>query len=121
MDTPPTATSSFAVPVSVCATPPTTTSASIVTVPVIQQQEGIYAYISIRGILSGDDCTVFGINLEEKLALQKRFTFSSIEICHGAVIKSNVFQVMNSLSKLGYKVVCSSGEKDTTWTMQREI
>lgn len=94
---------------------------TIVTVPVIQQPDGIYQYISIRGVLSGDDCAVFGLNLEECMALQKRFTFSSIEIMHGQVIKSNVFQVLNSLSKLGYKVVCSSGEKDIVWTMQREI
>lgn len=105
-------------PGNISCTPPT---ASIVTVPVIQQQEGTYAYISIRGLLSGDDCTVFGLSLEEKLALANRFTFSSIEICHGAVLKSNVFQVMNSLTKLGYKVVCSSGEKEIVWTLQREI
>lgn len=101
--------------------PPNSASTSIVTVPVVQQQDGIYAYIAIRGILSGDDCCVFGLSLEEQMALQKRFTYSSIEICHGAVIKSNVFQVMNSLSKLGYKVVSSCGEKETVWTMQREI
>lgn len=99
----------------------TPSSAAIVAVPVIQQQEGIYAYISIRGVLSGDDCSVFGLSLEESLALQKRFTYSSMEILHGNLIKSNVFQVMNSLSKLGYKVVCSSGEKEIVWTMQREI
>lgn len=102
----------------VSVTPP---AAAIVTVPVIQQQEGIYSYISIRGVPSGDDCSVFGLSLEESLALQKRFTFSSIEIMHGNMIKSNVFQVMNSVSKLGYKVVCSSGEKEIVWTMQREI
>lgn len=96
-------------------------TASIVTVPVIQQQEGIYAYISIRGVLSGEDCSVFGLSLEESLALQKRFTFSSMEMMHGHLIKSNVFQVLNSLSKLGYKVICSSGDKDIVWTMQREI
>lgn len=95
-------------------------AAAIVTVPVVQQ-EGIYTYISIRGVLSGDDCCVFGLSLEESLALQKRFTFSNMEILHGYLIKSNVFQVMNSLSKLGYKVVCSSGEKEIVWTMQREI
>lgn len=105
-------------PPNISCTPP---SASIVAVPVIQQQEGIYAYISIRGVPSGDDCTVFGVSLEERLALQNRFTFSTLEILHGAMIKSNVFQVMNSLTKLGYKVVCSSGEKEIVWTLQREI
>lgn len=101
-------------------TPPNPSSTSIVTVPVVQQ-DGIYAYIAVRGILSDNDCCVFGLSLEEQMALQKRFTYSSIEICHGAVIKSNVMQVMNSLSKLGYKVVSSCGEKETVWTMQREI
>lgn len=96
-------------------------STNIVAVPVIHQQDCIYAYICIRGILSGDDCAVFGLSNEETAAIQKRFAISSIEICHGVMIKSNVFQVMNSLSKLGYKVVCSSGEKETTWTMQRDI
>lgn len=74
--------------------PNNSAGAAIVAVPVpVLQQEGTYIYISIRGVLSADDCTVFGLSMEERLALQKRFTFSSIEVCHGVVIKSNVFQV----------------------------
>lgn len=103
----------------ISSTPPTP-AANIITMPVMAQ-DGIYAYISIRGVLSGDDCTVFGISLEEKLAIEKRFTTSSLPINHGMTIKSNVFQVLNSMSKLGYKVVCSSGDKEIIWTMQREI
>lgn len=105
----------------ISSTPPTPAPTNIITMPVLAAQEGIYAYISIRGVLSGDDCTVFGVSLEEKLAIEKRFTTSSLPINHGMTIKSNVFQVLNSMSKLGYKVVCSSGDKEIIWTMQREI
>jgi hypothetical protein len=30
-------------------------------------------------------------------------------------------QVINTLSELGYKVVCSTGEAEVVWTLQREV
>jgi hypothetical protein len=30
-------------------------------------------------------------------------------------------QVINTLSELGYKVVCSTGEAEIVWTLQREV
>jgi len=29
--------------------------------------------------------------------------------------------VINTLSELGYKVVCSTGEAEVVWTLQREV
>lgn len=30
-------------------------------------------------------------------------------------------QVINTLSELGYKVVCTTGEAEVVWTLQREV
>jgi hypothetical protein len=30
-------------------------------------------------------------------------------------------QVINTLSELGYKVVCSTGDAEVVWTLQREV
>ncbi|KAK7870508.1 hypothetical protein R5R35_002913 [Gryllus longicercus] len=40
---------------------------------------------------------------------------------NGVIIKGAAMDVINSLSELGYHVVCSTGEAEIVWTMQREI
>ncbi|KAK7870507.1 hypothetical protein R5R35_002913 [Gryllus longicercus] len=81
-----------------------------------------YYYIAVKGSLHATDCQVFGLNEDERDALSKRYSNSSAEvIMNGVIIKGAAMDVINSLSELGYHVVCSTGEAEIVWTMQREI
>jgi len=79
-----------------------------------------YYYIAVKGSLHAGDCSVFGLIPAEVQALSKRYP-SSIEVVNGMLIKGPPIAVINTLSELGYKVVCSTGEAEVVWTLQREV
>lgn len=95
---------------------------NIVTVAVpVPNQDSTYAYVAVKGSLHASDSAVFGLNQEEVKALSKRFSNSTTEIVNGVNIKGPPINVINSLSLLGYKVICSTGEIEVVWTLQREV
>lgn len=91
-----------------------------VSVPVVATDD-TYVYIALKASLYGQDCSVFGLNDDEIRAIFNRFHCSSTQIPNGFLVKSPVIPLLNSLSQLGYKVVCTTGEAEIVWTMQREI
>lgn len=103
--------------------PPATATPNLVTVPipVLPAHEGTYVYVAVKGSLHAEDSAIFGLNNDEIRALADRFSFSSAQIVNGVLIKASLTNVLNSLSQLGYKVVCSTGENEIVWTMAREI
>lgn len=106
------------------ATSHTTTSiqAPVVTVPIpILQNEGIYAYVAVKGSLHDFTCTVFGLNDTEKLALQKRYSYGVKPVVNGLIMPTPPMDMLNTLAQLSYKVVSSCGEAEICWTLQREI
>ncbi|EZA55858.1 hypothetical protein X777_04077 [Ooceraea biroi] len=58
----------------------------------------------------------------EAAALRSRFplTPGSPDVMNGIVIKGSPFSVINALAELGYRVICSTGEAEILWTLQRE-
>ena len=64
---------------------------------------------------------VFGLEPQEIQALAKKFNSSCHQVENGVMYKNPVFQIINCLSQLGYKVVSSCGETETIFTMQREL
>ncbi|XP_053600732.1 uncharacterized protein LOC128669701 [Plodia interpunctella] len=82
-------------------------------------EEDVLVYIAVKGSLHANDCSVFGLGQEEKKALNKKYPGSGV-VVNGISIKTNVLEAINSLSRLGYKIVSSTGETEITWTMQRE-
>lgn len=78
-------------------------------------------YVAVKGSLHSSDSSVFGLNNEEVAALAKRYRDVKKEVINGVLIKANPLQVINSLSELGYRVACSSGEAEVVWTLRREI
>lgn len=95
---------------------------NVVTVAVpITEPEGTFTYVAVKASLHAYDTAVFGLNDDERKALMKRFPPTNTEIVNGVLIKAPVIKVINTLSLLGYKVVCACGEIETTWTLQREV
>jgi hypothetical protein len=98
----------------------TTNPVVAIPVPVVPPVEGAYVYIFIKGSLYADFTTVFGLDEHEKQAVSSRFNNSFTQIDNGIMFKASVVQLINALAQLGYKIVCSTGETDVTWTLQRE-
>lgn len=92
-----------------------------VPVPVVPATEGAFCYIAVKSSLYAEDCAVFGLNNDEIRALSNRYSYGSTQIANGVLIKTHAIALMNSLSQLGYKVICSTGETEIVWTMAREI
>ncbi|XP_017834904.1 uncharacterized protein LOC108594280 [Drosophila busckii] len=94
--------------------------ANVVTIPVpIIQSEGTFAYVTVKGSLHDYTCTVFGLNQAEIQALSNRL---SVKPCvNGVLIAVPPMVMLNTLAQLSYKVVCSCGEAEICWTMQREV
>ncbi|XP_050675947.1 uncharacterized protein LOC126972879 isoform X2 [Leptidea sinapis] len=86
----------------------------------IPMSEDGAVYIAIKGSLHANDCSVFGLGVDEITALTKRYPGSGA-VVNGVTMKTNVLQLINSMSQLGYKVVSSTGEAEITWTLQRDI
>lgn len=102
---------------------PTNPAASVVTVPIAVPipSESTYVYIAVKASLYGEDCSIFGMNEVEYRAIATRFNYGTTPIHNGILIKSPALPVINALSQLGYEVVCSTGEAEIVWTMQREV
>ncbi|XP_062135539.1 uncharacterized protein LOC133845177 [Drosophila sulfurigaster albostrigata] len=94
--------------------------ANVVTIPVpILQTEGTFAYVTVKGSLHDYTCTVFGLNQAEVQALSQRL---SVKNCvNGVLIAVPPMVMLNTLAQLSYKVICSCGEAEICWTMQREV
>lgn len=80
-----------------------------------------YYYIAVKGSPFASDCAVFGLTHDEILALNKRFPNSGPNVINGVAVKGPPLPVINALAELGYRVICSTGEAEILWTMQREI
>ncbi|XP_017767309.1 PREDICTED: uncharacterized protein LOC108555796 isoform X2 [Eufriesea mexicana] len=80
-----------------------------------------YYYIGVKASPFAIDCAVFGLNPDEVSALSKRFPNSGTNVLNGVMIKGPPFSIINALAELGYRVVCSTGETEILWTMQREL
>lgn len=97
------------------------TAANFVTIPVpIVNNEGTYTYATVKGSLHDRSCFVFGLNDDELDALVKRFGKSKY-VANGIIFSIPPVDMLNTLAELNYKVVCSCGEAEICWTMQREI
>lgn len=98
------------------------TSAPVVAipVPVIQPVEGTYVYTFVKGSLYASFSSLFGLSDDEAQALSKRYGNAATAIDNGLMIKASPAEVINALAQLNYKVVCSTGEAEITWTLQRE-
>lgn len=82
---------------------------------------GMYAYVAVKASLHSSDSAVFGLSDEELKALITKFHNYRKDIINGVLLKATPIETVNALGELGYKVVCTTGEAEITWTMQREI
>ncbi|KAK1127831.1 hypothetical protein K0M31_003323 [Melipona bicolor] len=80
-----------------------------------------YYYVGVKANPFATDCVVFGLNSDEILALSKRFPNSGSDVINGTMIKGPPFSIINALAELGYRVICSTGEAEILWTLQREL
>lgn len=94
---------------------------SVVTVVPVSHPDGTFTYVAVKGSLHASESAVFGLNADEVKAITKRFPSSTTECVNGIRIKAAPLDVINSLSLLGYKVVCTTGEIEVVWTLQREV
>lgn len=113
------ATSTGSVPPTVTTT---CTTPNVVTIPVpIVQNEENYAYVTVKGSLHDRTCCIFGLNEAEIQALSKRYGTGVKQVVNGVMVSVPPMVMLNTLAQLSYKVVCSCGEAEICWTMQREI
>lgn len=80
-----------------------------------------YYYVAVKGSPFASDCNVFGLTQDEVVALSKRFPNSGSEVINGVMIKGPPLNIINALAELGYRVICTTGEAEILWTLQREI
>lgn len=115
--TTPTQTISSQVSVTQAAAPP---SVVAIPVPVVPPLESTYYYVFVRGSVYSDFASLFGLTQDEQQALSTRYNNKISFVDNGIMIKAPPVDLINSLAQLGYKVVCSTGEAEITWTLQRE-
>ncbi|EFN64625.1 hypothetical protein EAG_03777 [Camponotus floridanus] len=98
---------------------------------VADEDDDTFYYVGVRASPFAADCVVFGLPSKETSALHSRFPLSSTStnIVNGIMLKGiyvaklisgTPFSVINALAELGYRVICSSGETEVLWTLQRE-
>ncbi|XP_041976248.1 uncharacterized protein LOC121731017 [Aricia agestis] len=92
---------------------------NLATIPIDEEDDVVY--IAIKGSLHANDCSVFGLSEDEIVALTKKFSGPGTAVINGVQIKTTAIKAINALSQLGYRVVSSSGEGETTWTLKRNI
>lgn len=88
--------------------------------PVIQQHDDIFYYVFVKGSMYASDSAVFGLENQEIQAIAKKFNSPCKEIENGIMFKKSVCETINVIAQLGYRVVSTSGETETLFTMQRE-
>lgn len=88
----------------------------------VDEDDDIFYYIGVKASPFATDCAVFGLPPKEASALRSRFPLSpsSPNVVNGITLKGTPFSVINALAELGYRVICSTGETEILWTMQRE-
>lgn len=86
------------------------------------EDEDTFYYIGVKASPFASDCSVFGLPPTEGSALRSRFPLSasSPNVVNGIMLKGSPFSVINALAELGYRVICSTGEAEILWTLQRE-
>lgn len=89
-------------------------------VPVVQPLEGTYFYVFVKGSLYANFTSLFGLSNDEAYALSKKYGNATTSIDNGLMIKAAPAELINALAQLNYKVICSTGEAEITWTLQRE-
>ncbi|KAL0123618.1 hypothetical protein PUN28_005853 [Cardiocondyla obscurior] len=89
---------------------------------VADEEDDIFYYIGVKASPFAPECVVFGLSPKEVSAIRSRFPLSpaNADILNGVKIKGAPFSVINALAELGYRVICSAGESETLWTLQRE-
>lgn len=89
-------------------------------VPIVHPVEGAYVYVFVKGSLYANFTSLFGLSDDESQALSKRYGNATTAIDNGLMIKAPPTELINALAQLSYKVICSTGETEITWTLQRE-
>ncbi|CAL1678925.1 unnamed protein product [Lasius platythorax] len=86
------------------------------------EDDDTFYYVGVRASPFAADCAVFGLPSKETSALRSRFPLSpsSTNVVNGIMLKGTPFSVINALAELGYRVICSTGEAEILWTLQRE-
>ncbi|XP_018301672.1 uncharacterized protein [Mycetomoellerius zeteki] len=81
-----------------------------------------FYYVGVKASPFAADSTVFGLTPKEVSALRCRFELSpgSVNVVNGIRLKGTPFSVINALAELGYRVICSTGEAEVLWTLQRD-
>lgn len=87
----------------------------------ILMSSGIYAYVAVKASIHASDSAVFGLSEVEVKALAKRFSDYHRNVINGVLLKASPLDVVNALGQLGYRVVATTGEAETVWTMQRDL
>lgn len=88
----------------------------------ILMSSGMYTYVAVKASIHATDSAVFGLNDDEINALSAKYNASvRKDIVNGILLKAAPITVVNALGQLGYKVVCTTGEAEVIWTMQREL
>lgn len=91
---------------------------------IVMPPDSTYIYAVVRGSLHAKDCSVFGLTVDENSALLERYQGNCDQrmlLSNGIHIEAHVVKIINGLAELGYRVVASCGENETSWTLQREI
>ncbi|EFN80877.1 uncharacterized protein LOC105186480 isoform X2 [Harpegnathos saltator] len=93
-----------------------------VEIVVDDDDDDTFYYVGVRASPYATDCAVFGLMSNEQSALRARFPLApeSSDVINGILFKGSPFSVINALAELGYRIVCSTGESEVLWTMQRE-
>ncbi|XP_011066630.1 PREDICTED: uncharacterized protein LOC105153453 isoform X3 [Acromyrmex echinatior] len=100
----------------------TTTNSKKQDTTAIDEDDDIFYYVGVKASPFAADSTVFGLPPKEISALRCRFPLAacSTNVVNGVMFKGTPFSVINALAELGYRVVCSAGEAEILWTLQRD-
>lgn len=121
MESPPQVQTTTSTPVVTSSVSNSTTNPVVaIPVPVVQPVEGTYVYVFVKGSLYANFTSLFGLSEDEAKALSMRYGNLTTAIDNGLMIKSSPAELINALAQLNYKVICSTGEAEITWTLQRE-
>ncbi|XP_059484003.1 ankyrin repeat domain-containing protein 39-like [Neocloeon triangulifer] len=77
----------------------------------------ITSYVLVKGSVHGSDCTVFGLEPQDEEQLLSQYQ-SGGNVMNGKIVKGSTISILNLLARLGFKVISSTGETDTTWTLE---
>ncbi|XP_018397545.1 PREDICTED: uncharacterized protein LOC108775624 [Cyphomyrmex costatus] len=88
----------------------------------VDEDDDIFYYVGVKASPFAADSAVFGLPPKEVSALRCRFPLSpcSTNVVNGIMLKGTPFSIINALAELGYRVICSTGEAEVLWTLQRD-